>query len=267
MNILSSDPCTASDQNSTSGNSCISLGRQILPSSQLWSLCVSCLQVNIVRNLCIQMAIEDSGSAACHWIAWLLLPAAAAAWNRKLLGSWLPIISGRGWGGGGLDINPQHLLRILHQIALFLFQKAHRLSQWWAQFENRPRAARLTITASCGREVCKLQQWPWKCGSANRCCCEKGKRLERVCFKMSLNRHKIEQVSADSCELLLIRTKDPGFVRKIFALNPSQRALVKPRCAVEKGMMRRPRLWWRWKIGQGKRSETRNNKKQETRQE
>ena len=154
MNILSSDPCTASDQNSTSGNSCISLGRQILPSSQLWSLCVSCLQLNIVRNLCIQMAIEDSGSAACHWIAWLLLATAAAAWNRKLLGSWLPIISGRGWGGGGLDINPQHLLRILHQIALFLFQKAHRLSQWWAQFENRRRAARLTITASCGREVC-----------------------------------------------------------------------------------------------------------------
>ena len=63
-------------------------------------------------------------------------------------------------------------------------------------------------------------QWPWKCGSANRCCCEKGKRLERVCFKMSLNRHKIEQVSADSCELLLIRKKIPDLWEKYLHWTP-----------------------------------------------
>ena len=214
MNILSSDPCTASDQNSTSGNSCISLGRQILPSSQLWSLCVSCLQVNIVRNLWFD----------CNWGQWLsclsLNCMAASGRSRSSLkqkasGQLAANNFGERVRGGWPRYQPPTPLK-------------NSSPNRTLSFSESPQA----VVSAVGKQAtsCKVDnngqlwkgglQWPWKCGSANRCCCEKGKRLERVCFKMSLNRHKIEQVSADSCELLLIRKKIPDLWEKYLHWTP-----------------------------------------------
>ena len=187
-------------------------------------MCVPCRVSLIIQagRICAQLQQHWVCTAACHWIAWLLASRHSSirrsrVWNRKLRqveavannlwgrACW-PRTRFRVWSPPPLPMYNPILLKKFHPFDLF-FQN---FPSWLILAEVfSKKGERVTTTPA------STMGWlrrPWKSGSAQNMwsSCEGCQRNlcdnSGIGFTMSLNRHKIEQVSLQICHHKNIRS-------------------------------------------------------------